>query len=238
MKDNIIFSLISNFFQKVLRYKSETSLPSALKRCVTRDSTISTVIDIGASDGCWSRTARNYFPKAYYHLIEANPVHAQALEKLRSHWKNYDYSLAAAGDTLGEIYLNSDDPYGGIASHVQYNSADLRVPVITVDRIVEQHNLQPPYLLKLDTHGFEVRILDGASQTLANTNLIILETYNFDINPESLRFPQMCQYLEDKGFRCIDICDPLFRGQDKALWQLDLFFVPKSKHFFQDNEWR
>jgi len=234
--------LLSEFIFKVLKKigiydPKNISLLSALDRCIFRKTEIATVIDIGASNGCWSEIVRKYFSQSFYYLIEANLCHAQSLENLRSKWKKYDYILAAAGDTIGEIYFNGADPFGGLASHIQSEETNLQVPVITIDHIVEQYNLEPPYLLKLDTHGFEVPIFEGATKTLLNTNLIIVETYNFDINPQSLRFHQICEYLEQKGFRCIDICDPLFRSQDKALWQFDLFFMPAYSSYFENNQW-
>ncbi|QUS59313.1 FkbM family methyltransferase [Synechocystis sp. PCC 7338] len=234
---NLLAKTILKILKTTTTYDPEIALTSALGRCVSRKTKINTVIDIGASNGCWSATAKKYFSTAFYHLIEANPCHAQSLENLKTKWKNYDYTLAAAGDTVGEIYFNGSDPFGGLASHTQSDDTNLKVPVVTIDSIVEKHRLNPPYLLKLDTHGFEVPIFEGAEKTLENTSLIIVETYNFDINPQSLRFPQMCQFLEKKGFRCIDICDPLFRNQDKALWQFDLFFIPTSSQYFQDNSW-
>ncbi|MDV3001973.1 MAG: hypothetical protein N5P05_003579 [Chroococcopsis gigantea SAG 12.99] len=72
-----------------------------------------------------------------------------------------------------------------------------------------------------------------AKETLYQTEMIIVETYNFGIAPGSLRFYQICQYLETKGFRCVDMCDPLFREKDKAFWQIDLFFIPFITKFFR-----
>jgi len=206
-------------------------------KTLVKKTEVATVIDIGASNGCWSKTVKKYFPRSFYYLIEANPYHTQALEKLKKEWDHYDYTLAAAGDTIGEIYFNSSDPLGGLASHIKSEETNLIVPVTTVDHIIEKYNLRPPYLLKLDTHGFEIPIFEGAAKTLLNTNLIIVEVYNFDITSHSLRFYQLCEYLEKKGFRCIDMCDPLFRNQDKALWQFDLFFIPESSPCFHNNKW-
>ena len=124
-----------------------------------------------------------------------------------------------------------------MASHDISEKADNLVSSTTIDTICDSEELQPPYLIKLDTHGFEIPIFEGAKKALSQTNLIVVEVYNFNIAPESLRFPQLCQYLEDQNFRCIDMCDPLFRKKDGALWQLDLFFIPKSHPIFRDNKW-
>jgi hypothetical protein len=72
--------------------------------------------------------------------------------------------------------------------------------------------------LKLDTHGFEVSILRGAAQIESESSRLVIESYNFDLAPECLRFPQFCAYLEGPGFRCIDICDVVHRPGDGWLW--------------------
>jgi hypothetical protein len=87
------------------------------------------------------------------------------------------------------------------------------------------HQFDGPYLLKLDTHGYEVPILEGARETLTRTEAIIMECYNFRIAPECLMFGDMCQHMERLGFRCIDLVDPMHRLADDSLWQMDLVFV-------------
>lgn len=212
-------------------------LDAALQRTVARKTEINTVIDIGASNGCWSEQVKPYYPQAAYLLVEANPYHKPALDKFKASHSNVDYVLAAAGDTEGEIYFDGTDPFGGLASHQASEKTNLRVPVTTVDALCHQHQLLPPYLIKLDTHGFEVPIFEGAQAALKRANLLIVETYNFNIASNSLRFPQLCQYLENKGFRCIDMCDPLYRDHDQAFWQVDFFFAPESYAGFARDSW-
>ena len=86
--------------------------------------------------------------------------------------------------------------------------------------------------MKLDTHGFEVPILEGAVRTLAETEVILIECYTFRIAPACLTFAEMCRYLGERGFRCIDLGDPLYRPHDDALWQMDLVFVRKDRPEF------
>ena len=195
---------------------------------------INTIIDVGASDGIWSRLALNYFPQSQYFLIEANPAHEQSLEKFVLENRTAQFILAAAGDRQGgEVNFSFDpeDLYGGQASYAsQANS--ISIPEIMIDREIESRELKGPYLLKLDTHGFEIPILKGALQTLTNTDAIIIECYNFKISPECLLFYEMCQYLDQLGFRCIDFADPLWRPFDQAFWQMDLIFIKKERPEF------
>lgn len=221
----------------VNRQPDLTSLDSALQRTASRNIVFNSVIDIGASNGCWSERLRTYYPDAFYFLVEANPYHQKALEQFKAQHTGVDYILAAAGDTEGEIYFDGSDPFGGLASHEASTQTNLKVPVTTIDALCQKHQLQPPYLIKLDTHGFEVPIFEGAKEALKQASLLVVETYNFNIAPGSLRFPQMCQYLEDRGFRCIDMSEPMYRDYDRAFWQFDLFFVPQSYAGFDNNRW-
>jgi FkbM family methyltransferase len=227
--------------QMLRRHGLETarlSLGAMFARSQSRDNSIQTVIDIGASDGRWSLVARRYFPNAGYFLIEARKEHEPALRRLKRTYHNIDYVIAAAGDINGQIYFDASHLFGGIASHTPFEQNCVIVPVTTVDQEVCRRQLKPPFLLKLDTHGFEVPIFYGAQQTLRQTRMIVVETYNFTITSDSLRFHDMCRFLEDQGFRCVDLCDPLHRPRDHALWQIDLCFMPITHAVFQsDSYW-
>lgn len=197
----------------------------ALERIASRGLDIGGVIDIGASNGMWTAAVLPIFQKARYLLIEAQSGHVDSLNDFVNAHQNTEYILAAAGDEEGEIYFDDSNLFGGLASKEQTASAKKRVPMITVDAEVKRRNLPGPYLLKLDTHGFEVPIIQGALETLKSTNLVVIETYNFKIAPGSLLFHEMCTYMERLGFGVIDISEPLWRTHDQSFWQIDLFFV-------------
>src|SRR5439155_20650241 len=179
-------------------------------------------------------------PQAHCHLIEAQPLHAAALRQLAAVRADFTYALAAASDQVGEVFFVVGDPMGGLASHEQFEPGvnTQRLPATTVDHEVAQRNLQPPFLLKLDTHGFEVPIFEGASETLKQTELICVETYNFKIAGPCIPFWEMISYLAGKGFRVIDVCDILWRQGDGALWQMDLWFAPSSRGEFARNTYQ
>ncbi len=216
----------------------QLSLEVALSRCRDKDIPIQTVIDIGASNGSWSLRCRPYFSNAFYFLIEARHEHEEALRKLKLKVERMDYIICAAGDSIGEAYFDATDLFAGLVSHSPLEQNCIIVPITTVDYQVAERQLKPPYLLKLDTHGFEVPIFEGAKQTLQQTNLIVVETYNFNLTSDSLRFHEMCYYMEKHGFRCIDICEPMHRISDRAFWQMDLFFIRSNHKIFTSNSYR
>jgi hypothetical protein len=108
-----------------------------------------------------------------------------------------------------------------------------QVPVKTIDTIVSERNLTGTFLLKFDTHGYELPILKGARQALNKTSIIIMEAYNFQISDNALRFHEMCAHMESLGFRCYDIADPMLRDYDKSFWQMDLFFCRNDEKIFK-----
>jgi FkbM family methyltransferase len=214
------------------------TMDGAFRAIVQRRHSFNTVIDVGASDGRWTASLMKYFPLCQYLLIEAQPIHAEALKQFGNEHENVQSVLAAAGETPGQIYFDASDPLGGQASYTPYASNNLQIPVTTIDIEIQSRRLIGPYLIKLDTHGFEVPILKGASRTLKETDVIIMECYNFRIAPECLLFFEMCAYLKEFGFRCIDLVDPCNRPYDDSFWQMDLVFVRDNRPEFSYSGYR
>jgi FkbM family methyltransferase len=214
------------------------TMEGAMRAMHGRGHGIRTVVDVGASDGSWSGALMRHFPACQYLLVEAQPVHDPALRAFCARHPNAQYVLAAAGDRVGRIHFDASDPFGGLASYEPSAANDIEVPVVTVDGELKARGLQGPYLLKLDTHGFEVPILKGAAEALAAAEVLVVECYNFRIAPECLTFDEMCRYLGERGFRCIDLVDPLYRPRDDAFWQMDLVFIRKDRPEFSHQGYR
>lgn len=220
------------------RENPEFSMDGALQRCIKRGLLVNTVIDIGASNSSWSRMCMKFLPKATYLLIEAQDAHRIGLEQFKKEYVNTDYVIAAAGGREGSIYFDSGNLFGGLASEIPFEKNCIEVPVITIDEEVKRRNLQPPFLMKLDTHGFEIPILMGASNALKNTGLVIIETYNYKLTTDSLQYYQMCDYMEKLGFSSIEMVDFMLRKYDDSLWQMDTFFIPSSRKEFTYNSYK
>ncbi|KAA1053967.1 hypothetical protein FH063_002202 [Azospirillum argentinense] len=215
---------------------------SALSRLAQRGLQVASVLDIGASDGQWSLAARRIWPDARYHLIEAFDHWRAPLEAVCSAQTGFSHAIAAAGNSDGEVwfYNDPDAPYGGAAFQDQPDGKERpekswKVPQVALAKEAERVGLKPPFLIKLDTHGFEVPILEGAEAILSQTNLVVIEVYVFHVHPQALLFHEICHWMAEKGFRPIDISEPLWRPRDGALWQFDLFFVPATQQEFACN---
>jgi FkbM family methyltransferase len=212
------------------------SMAEALRRATARVPDVATVIDVGAATGAWTRLAREYLPRARALLIEANPTHERALQEYTRATPDVDYALAAAGKAPGELYFDDSHAFGGVASS-EPREGMTRMQSTSIDHEIASRALPGPYLIKLDTHGFEVPILEGATQALDNTALLVIEAYNFRLERDSLRFYELCAYLAERGFSPADLCDPMHRPRDGMLWQLDLFFLRSDRPEFAHNRY-
>lgn len=211
------------------------TMMAGLQRCFDRGVRIRTVIDVGASDGRWSKDCMKVFPDANYILVEAQDGHKSALEEFKHAYANVDYVLAAAGSEKGTIYFDAGDLYGGLASESPFEKNGIEVPVVSLDEQIEAMQANGPYLLKLDTHGFEIPILEGAMAIIRNAELIVIETYNFKLTKDSLRYWEMCAFMDNLGFSPIEHVDFMLRDFDKAFWQMDTFFIKSTSTAFNHN---
>ena len=214
------------------------TMDGAMRALAERRHAFKTVVDIGASTGIWSERLMRYFSDRQYLLIEAMASHEPALRGFCATHSNAQYVLAAAGERPGKVFFETgDDPFGGAASATP-GAGHIEVPVTTLDAELAARKLPGPYLLKFDTHGFELPILKGATATLVDTEVIVMECYNFRISPECLTFPEMCAWLGERGFRCIDLVEPLHRPRDGAFWQMDLVFARADRPEFGYQRYR
>lgn len=207
-----------------------------LARAAARKMSVNTWIDVGASDGQWSLVARRHFPSANFLLFEPLTEHQPALERLTRQF-GFHFVSSVAGAAAGTVPFSVDPALDG-SSVAESATPDARlVPVETVDGAIEARRLVGPYGLKLDTHGYELPVFAGAAHVLANASLLIIEAYNFQLTRNSLRFHELCAWLELRGFRCCDLADPMRRPADGTLWQMDLAFAPVASPLFASNQY-
>jgi FkbM family methyltransferase len=208
------------------------TMDEALARTAGHGLEVRTILDVGASNGNWTEKALRCFPDAHVLAFEPLAEQAAALERLKAKCPRFHYVSAVVGDTVGEITFDVSDDLDGSGVYGGQSGRSRRVPMTTIDREVQRHQLTGPFLLKLDTHGFEIPILAGAAATMLQTNALVVEVYNFQVSPTGLRFHEMCGHLEQLGFRCFDLADPMLRLKDHAFWQVDLFFARQTAALF------
>jgi FkbM family methyltransferase len=226
---------------EVSRYSSAADSPTlahALERLRATGIGFRTVIDVGASNGYWSKKLTSTFGSRTHLLLDANRGHETDLKRECQQHPNWQYMIAPIGETPAEAYFDDSDPWGGHLSASRLNARYKPCKMTTIDLVVGEKQLIGPYLLKLDTHGVEIPILNGSAQTLKDTNVLVIEVYNFDFGPPAVPFWDLCKHLVTLGFRPIDLFDILYRPLDRALWQFDLTFARSDLPLFRDARYR
>lgn len=218
------------------RYELAFTMDGALERAASRTHGIGTVIDVGASNGSWTIKAKRYFPTAQFLLFEPLQERREELRKLQTQL-GFIHISSAAGAVRGSTSFRVDSALDGSGAADAGEPGTRIVPVETIDDVVDDKQLKGPYLIKLDTHGYELPILEGATHVLGDSQFLIIEAYNFKLTSNCVRFHELCDWLELKGFRCIDLADPMRRPIDGALWQLDLVFTRADNPAFKSNNY-
>ena len=235
---NRLFALRGMELRSRMQIESDCSMNAALQRAGARLPKIATVIDVGAAAGKWTRLARPHFPEAQFFLVEPLEERVPELEALCALDRRVVFVSAVAGAQPGEVTLNVTDDLDGSGVADAPGNASRTVAVTTIDREVGTRNLPGPYFIKLDTHGYELPILEGAHATLAQTDLLMIEVYNFQLTTGCLRFPQLCAKMEELGFLPCDVIEPARRPGDLALWQMDIVFARSDASLFSRNTYR
>jgi len=192
-----------------------------------------TVIDVGVADGTFD--LYHAFPASRFLLVE--PL-AEFEPSLRNICQRIDgiYEIVAATGEIGCRRIFFDGYLHG-ASLMAEEMYAREVRTATLDHLVEKHDLQPPYLLKVDVQGAEFEVLAGAEETLNCSEIVILEVPLFDFMDSGVTIVETLARMKDREFVPHDIFDGLLRPFDGALGQVDIAFVRENGIFRRERTW-
>lgn len=189
---------------------------------------INVVYDIGAHSGSWTNYLKSTaLPNSKFYLFEADSVHEYSLQKIG--FPYFIGVLSSPGREFVEFYnTNSTDCNTGNSYYkentVYYdNYLPIKVPCVTLESIVVDNNLPIPNLLKLDTQGSELDILQGIESYIDNIDLIYLECpiVNYNLGAPSIQ--DYIYYMRQKGFIPTDILE--IHRYEHVLLQIDIMFI-------------
>jgi FkbM family methyltransferase len=136
---------------------------------------IRTFFDVGANEGQTALIALLYFPQARIFSFEPHPATFSALLSKLGNRKNLQCVNLALGSQAGELemfeyesasVLNSMVPDAQFA--VRFGTVGRPIPIqcTTLDRFCSEAGIDALDVLKIDTEGFELEVLHGASRML------------------------------------------------------------------------
>ena len=91
-------------------------------------------------------------------------------------------------------------------------------------RLFDGHNARP-VLLKTDTQGHDLEVLQGAEQSLPHIAAVLSEASIERLYENSPTLVELAAYLERHGFRSSGYYPFSHRAESLAMIELDAFFV-------------
>jgi FkbM family methyltransferase len=190
--------------------------------------------DVGASDGCWSSTMSEEFPEATFELFEPLIDHAPAYRKnievtLASHPRFRLHKVALGNECKrAKMYLYPDNLVGSTALELgtaPQGSESIEVDMLTIDHAVQALKLPAPQVIKMDTQGCELSVLQGAQQTLPQVQVLLLECWLWrGYGQPTPLLLEVANWLRDFDFHLWDFGD-VYREENGVLAAQDCIFL-------------
>ena len=198
-----------------------------------------TVCDVGASDGQWTRRCLEVFPDARYFCVDPLDENQPCLAQLSAEYPNVSYWQGCLGSRTGKAILNVDRDGSSILPGHWGNPYGVQreVTVETLDNLILRGVCPQPDLIKLDVQGYELEVLRGAARALGKTQAIIVEVSFFPFQSGMPVFHEVVEELADSGFVVCDVLSLSLRPLDGAAGQADLLFLQATHPLRADNKW-
>jgi FkbM family methyltransferase len=190
------------------------------------------VLDIGANHGNWTRAALPYFPEAEYVLIEPeDQLKTHVQDKIDSGYK-IRWINAGVADKSGNMrfYISDQDDSNTFLPREEQPetrvASETVIEVKTLDEIVSAYNLPTPEIVKIDAEGFDLKVLQGASNLIGKTNVFLLEA--------GVRCPfensvaRVISTMENFDYHLVDITELNRSPKHGVLWLTELAFLRGS----------
>ncbi len=195
-----------------------------------------TVVDVGVGEG--TPALYEAFPEAFQVLVEPLKESEPHIHKILQEYEG-EYFLTAVGAREEQLTINVEPnakSKSSIHSRTDLTSTgDLverrQIPVTTLDKLMEEHDFQPPFGLKIDTEGFEYQVIEGASAFLRKTQFVVAEISVAERFVGGYSFSEFLEIMSRNGFHLCDILsmrkpmspsselkfiDALFRRKDRS----------------------
>lgn len=165
-----------------------------------------TVIDVGVGFG--TSPLYDTFPNATLILVEPLKEYEGAIaEVLKS--RNGRVFYQAVGNKKGLLKINVDTANPELSSFAERTSLtqsgnmleQREVEVTTLDDIFQEcHPVEGPLLLKIDTEGNELSVLEGARSTLQSADCVIAEVSVAKRFENSYECETLISFMSEHGF--------------------------------------
>lgn len=188
-----------------------------------------TVIDVGVAFGTPAVYASNAGAKFY--LIEPVPSCKPELDKIAQRLGGEAFNVAAgAADGSMDFFVHPDVSGSSTKRQLEgsyFDGQHIQVPVRRLDSLIPQPIVRP-CLLKIDTQGAELEVLDGATGILGEVDVVIIEVSFHQFRDGAPEFHEVVGRMSELGFCAYETLEGHLRTVDNALAQVDIAFVREN----------
>ena len=195
--------------------------------------TPSTILDIGAYHGVWTKEMMEVYPNTNYILYEA--IDYNELDEFFNNENVIVHKNIILNDEEKEVdWYEKKNTGDSMFKEKTCLFADInpqKRQAITLNKHL-QNTILKNILIKIDCQGAEIPILKGASNILPQTDIIILEMPFFGQYNENVpNFQQHIQFMESINFALVDI--PEYHPVKEFTMQVDGIFIRKSSAIYK-----
>ena len=139
-----------------------------LRYCEDQNKKFRTVLDIGAWCGTWAVEMQQFCDRLQ--AFEPNALNFKCLEQNISKYNNINCYQFALGDKETMLSITEDQ----FTQAIRIDEKEGKIPVKTIDSF----GWTDVDLIKIDVEGYEMKVLEGANDTLENVKFIMIELNN------------------------------------------------------------
>jgi len=194
-----------------------------------------TIIDVGVARGTPGLYAR--YPNSYLLLIDPMEESVPFMQQITRNRKG-QFLCVALGSKSGQLDMQLETVENDKVvlartsalertpqtSKINAKYISRTVNMKTLDQVVKESDISQPFLVKIDTEGFELEVLKGGTKTLKSASGVIVECSIAHRFVGGYEFADLIAFMNDNEFRLDRILthNPRFA---------DLFFVPRHGTF-------
>jgi FkbM family methyltransferase len=191
------------------------------------------IVDVGASNGAWTRECMTVFPTSVYFLVDALEENRAELDAFHRTHSNVSYWVGALGRTAGRLPLHvHGDQSSFLSSEYDHTGSVREIAVIPLDELLRAEAVPSPNLIKADVQGYELEVLRGGSVALSTAEFVLLEVSYRQTYAGCPLAHEVIAAMAQLGFRIYDICTYSQRPRDLELFQSDILFAKNDSRVF------
>lgn len=201
---------------------------------------INTVIDVGANTGQFASTIHEYLPKAK--IISFEPLldcYKDLINNMKSvdDFRAYNYAVADVNVENFDMHRSSSSPSSSLLKMCNlhkklfpYSDGESieKVNIRRLDDIINDTDIVPEILLKIDVQGTEDKVINGANKVLSKTKVVLLETSFEMLYENQVLFDSIYKMLSSLGFSYKGNWNELRNPEGGELIQADSIFIREN----------